>query len=73
MSDGIMPSAAWMQRGGKQGVHSEHLGHLLAEKRLEDLEGLAPFRGYLCQCQVGAAKFGTERVYSHKDFRHFVV
>src|SRR6266700_1406950 len=27
----IMPSATWMQRGGKQGVHSEHLGHLLAE------------------------------------------
>src|SRR6202163_3041405 len=26
-----VPSAAWMQRGGKQGVHSEHLGHLLAE------------------------------------------
>ena len=26
-----MPSSAWMQRGGKQGVHSEHLGHLLAE------------------------------------------
>ena len=26
-----MPSTAWMQRGGKQGVHSEHLGHLLAE------------------------------------------
>ncbi|HEY1436240.1 MAG TPA: 1,2-phenylacetyl-CoA epoxidase subunit PaaC [Casimicrobiaceae bacterium] len=26
-----MPSAEWMQRGGKQGVHSEHLGHLLAE------------------------------------------
>jgi ring-1,2-phenylacetyl-CoA epoxidase subunit PaaC len=26
-----MPSAAWMQRGGKQGMHSEHLGHLLAE------------------------------------------
>ena len=26
-----MPSAAWMQRGGKQGLHSEHLGHLLAE------------------------------------------
>ena len=22
---------AWMQRGGKQGVHTEHLGHLLAE------------------------------------------
>jgi ring-1,2-phenylacetyl-CoA epoxidase subunit PaaC len=26
-----MPSAGWMQRGGKQGVHTEHLGHLLAE------------------------------------------
>src|ERR1700674_1480634 len=26
-----MPSAAWMQRGGKQGVHTEHLSHLLAE------------------------------------------
>jgi ring-1,2-phenylacetyl-CoA epoxidase subunit PaaC len=26
-----MPSSAWMQRGGKQGVHTEHLGHLLAE------------------------------------------
>ena len=26
-----MPSAEWMQRGGKQGVHTEHLGHLLAE------------------------------------------
>ena len=26
-----MPTAAWMQRGGKQGVHSEHLSHLLAE------------------------------------------
>ena len=26
-----MPSATWMQRGGKQGVHTEHLGHLLAE------------------------------------------
>jgi len=25
------PSAGWMQRGGKQGVHTEHLGHLLAE------------------------------------------
>jgi ring-1,2-phenylacetyl-CoA epoxidase subunit PaaC len=21
----------WMQKGGKQGVHSEHLGYLLAE------------------------------------------
>jgi ring-1,2-phenylacetyl-CoA epoxidase subunit PaaC len=26
-----MPGEAWMQRGGKQGVHTEHLGHLLAE------------------------------------------
>jgi len=30
-----LPSGAWMQggngRGGKQGVHTEHLGHLLAE------------------------------------------
>jgi ring-1,2-phenylacetyl-CoA epoxidase subunit PaaC len=25
------PVAGWMQRGGKQGRHSEHLGHLLAE------------------------------------------
>ena len=26
-----LPSSDWMQRGGKQGVHSEHLGHVLAE------------------------------------------
>ena len=30
-----LPTVAWMQgsngRGGKQGVHSEHLGHMLAE------------------------------------------
>jgi ring-1,2-phenylacetyl-CoA epoxidase subunit PaaC len=26
-----LPSGEWMQRGGKQGVHTEHLGHLLAE------------------------------------------
>ncbi len=26
-----MPSVVWMQRGGKQGMHTEHLGHLLAE------------------------------------------
>lgn len=25
------PAGAWMQKGGKQGVHSEHLGYLLAE------------------------------------------
>ena len=26
-----MPEGTWMQRGGKRGVHTEHLGHLLAE------------------------------------------
>ena len=26
-----LPTDSWMQRGGKQGVHSEHLGFLLAE------------------------------------------
>jgi ring-1,2-phenylacetyl-CoA epoxidase subunit PaaC len=26
-----MPSSAWMQRGGKQGVHTEHLSRVLAE------------------------------------------
>jgi ring-1,2-phenylacetyl-CoA epoxidase subunit PaaC len=30
-----MPTSEWMQgggnRGGKQGIHTEHLGHLLAE------------------------------------------
>ena len=28
-----MPAGEWMQggSGGKQGVHTEHLGHLLAE------------------------------------------
>ena len=25
------PATAHMQKGGKQGVHTEHLGHLLAE------------------------------------------
>ena len=30
-----MPAAgAWMQRGGKQGMHSEHLGYLLAEMQV---------------------------------------
>jgi ring-1,2-phenylacetyl-CoA epoxidase subunit PaaC len=30
-----MPSAeAWMQKGGKQGVHSEHLSRLLAEMQI---------------------------------------
>ena len=27
----LPPADAWMQKGGKQGVHSEHLGYLLAE------------------------------------------
>lgn len=26
-----MPSAGWMQRGGRDGRHTEHLGHMLAE------------------------------------------
>lgn len=26
-----MPQSGWMQRGGKRGIHSEHLGYLLAE------------------------------------------
>jgi len=26
-----MPTAAWMQTGGKNGVHTEHLGYILAE------------------------------------------
>lgn len=26
-----MPADAWMQKGGKDGIHSEHLGYLLAE------------------------------------------
>ncbi len=26
-----MPDAEWMASGGKQGIHSEHLGHLLAD------------------------------------------
>ena len=26
-----VPDAAFMQQGGKRGVHTEHLGHLLAE------------------------------------------
>ena len=27
----VLPAEAWMQRGGKQGVHSENLGYMLAE------------------------------------------
>jgi ring-1,2-phenylacetyl-CoA epoxidase subunit PaaC len=27
----VLPNGAWMQRGGRSGRHSEHLGHLLSE------------------------------------------
>lgn len=30
----IPPANAWMQKGGKQGIHSEHLGFLLAEMQV---------------------------------------
>lgn len=30
----VPPVDAWMQRGGKQGIHSEHLGYLLAEMQV---------------------------------------
>ena len=26
-----IPQIGWMQRGGKEGIHSEHLGYILAE------------------------------------------
>jgi ring-1,2-phenylacetyl-CoA epoxidase subunit PaaC len=26
----VPPAGAWMQSGGRRGVHTEHLGHLLA-------------------------------------------
>ena len=29
-----LPADAWMQKGGKQGIHSEHLGFLLAEMQV---------------------------------------
>ena len=28
------PDAAFMQQGGKRGVHTEHLGHLLAQMQV---------------------------------------
>jgi ring-1,2-phenylacetyl-CoA epoxidase subunit PaaC len=28
------PAVAWMQRGGRQGRHTEHLGHMLAEMQV---------------------------------------
>jgi ring-1,2-phenylacetyl-CoA epoxidase subunit PaaC len=27
----VLPKSGWMQRGGRTGKHSEHLGHLLSE------------------------------------------
>jgi len=30
----VAPDAAYMQQGGKRGVHTEHLGHLLAEMQV---------------------------------------
>ena len=27
----IVPASTWMQSGGRRGVHTEHLGYLLAE------------------------------------------
>jgi ring-1,2-phenylacetyl-CoA epoxidase subunit PaaC len=27
----VVPASAWMQSGGRRGVHTEHLGHVLAE------------------------------------------
>ncbi len=30
----LVPTAAWMQQGGKTGLHSEHLGFLLAEMQV---------------------------------------
>jgi ring-1,2-phenylacetyl-CoA epoxidase subunit PaaC len=29
-----VPEVKWMQRGGRQGRHTEHLGHLLAEMQV---------------------------------------
>jgi ring-1,2-phenylacetyl-CoA epoxidase subunit PaaC len=29
-----VPSAAYMQRGGREGRHTEHLGHMLAEMQI---------------------------------------
>jgi hypothetical protein len=36
-----LPKSNWMQQGGRDGRHSEHLGHLLSE--LQSLP--RPFRG----------------------------
>jgi ring-1,2-phenylacetyl-CoA epoxidase subunit PaaC len=29
-----MPASGWMQGGGRTGLHTEHLGHLLAEMQI---------------------------------------
>jgi ring-1,2-phenylacetyl-CoA epoxidase subunit PaaC len=29
-----VPSATYMQRGGREGRHTEHLGHMLAEMQI---------------------------------------
>jgi len=30
----IVPEVKWMQRGGRAGKHTEHLGHMLAEMQV---------------------------------------
>jgi ring-1,2-phenylacetyl-CoA epoxidase subunit PaaC len=30
----VLPRDAWMQTGGKNGIHTEHLGYLLAEMQV---------------------------------------
>jgi ring-1,2-phenylacetyl-CoA epoxidase subunit PaaC len=29
-----VPDVSWMQRGGRQGRHTEHLGHMLADMQI---------------------------------------
>jgi ring-1,2-phenylacetyl-CoA epoxidase subunit PaaC len=29
-----VPEVKWMQRGGREGRHTEHLGHMLAEMQV---------------------------------------
>jgi ring-1,2-phenylacetyl-CoA epoxidase subunit PaaC len=36
----VLPSAGWMQKGGRSGRHSEHLGHLLSE--LQSMQRILP-------------------------------
>src|SRR3712207_8188878 len=42
-----LPPTGWMQRGGKQGVHTEHLGYVLAELRSEEHTSELQSRQYL--------------------------